>query len=227
MEILAQFGVSPLSVFSYGAMLVLLAETLGLSWRAAVSVRSANRLQRIIKDQEGFHGFGCAEELITMQAEIRARLVRDHYAMSYLETLAPVAGLGFSMLAIVVAVPDIMNALSTDPDAFFAKFGIGAGTSLLGVVGLAIAFSSRFLVEGAMDRLDRSAAPTETPGQGQAAAEAGTEARSLGWSGQSKGPQVWTRPKSNFARGELTASGPTTIPAEPQRQPRDGELEEI
>lgn len=138
---------SPFSVVAYSVMIWLLFDTLVLAACTETALSAARRIKKQSEQAHEGSDFAAARGL---GHRVVDSLQRSQSNLGLLEKVAPVAGLGFTMAAFILAIPGLNAAMASDPDAVFNKFGVGAGTSLIGAVCLVVAIIEHHRVQATL-----------------------------------------------------------------------------
>lgn len=165
MQLLDFFMKNDLALFSYGFMVFVTVETFSHAWSSQRVLSKMRRLHAAFQKEKrganhlnGWVGCGQIQPIEGLQTEMRGLLRNDTrralYAMGRIELVAPVLGLGLTLLAFLLAIPGLVEALKVNPDALFNKFGIGAGTSIFGIVCLVVAVIQRLRLQEWSEHLD-------------------------------------------------------------------------
>ena len=130
---------SKLAITGYTLMTGILFETSRVGIRAIIEMRKAVQLHGwMLKPphQRGVIPDNCSAGIRHFLSEV---LLPIRHRLQTTEILAAYLGLGWTFLTYAVALPQAATLMRDDPDALFTLFGIGAGTSFLGVVIMIIA----------------------------------------------------------------------------------------
>lgn len=131
-----------------------------------VSIRRAFHARRVATEAEDFaawlaslprRGARNASALYDIRdwglAFVSETLVPLRHKLHRDETLAPLAGLFFSMLAWALALPGALETLRDDPDRLTTTLGMGAATSCLGFLFTAVSIVAGKRIDVAEGRL--------------------------------------------------------------------------
>lgn len=167
-SVASTLAASPLTpLVGYGAMIWLGAEALGRIRTARRVVREADTFADYLSlaetarhaaiDTATVHllpgGFNDIEVRRRGDIFLNETLVPLRHQLQGYEVLGPLFGLGFTMLAWALALPDAVEVLRSAPDQIMRTLGMGAATSCIGVVIAAMSFMAGKRLDIAHDRI--------------------------------------------------------------------------
>lgn len=130
---------SKLALVGYTLMTGILLETLRISIRGLIELRRARQLHGWMLERPHRRGGRTQDHAADIRHFLSETLLPIRYQLQTTETVAAYLGLGWTFLTYAVALPQAATLMREDPDALFTLFGIGAGTSFLGVIVMIIA----------------------------------------------------------------------------------------